>query len=59
MLFQTARKSLILKWRDGGVVDRARLEIDSRSRVLTHTETHQSSSQSTSSATTIRVRLAM
>ena len=28
-LFQTARKSLILKWRDVGVVDRARLENDS------------------------------
>src|SRR3954447_612120 len=26
ILFQAARKSLILKWRDVGVVDRARLE---------------------------------
>ena len=29
ILFQTVRNSLILKRRDGGVVDRARLEIDS------------------------------
>ncbi|HJZ73154.1 MAG TPA: hypothetical protein VKE51_15525, partial [Vicinamibacterales bacterium] len=30
ILFRTDRKSLILKRRDGGVVDRARLEIEAR-----------------------------
>jgi hypothetical protein len=39
ILFQAARKSLILKRRDGGVVDRARLENDcgdSRQAILKH-----------------------